>query len=203
MRRWGRGFSGMVIVIRLFIGTLGRKPGQDRLLAMLLQSSDLPRGDWRVANQRTHRTGAGRASTNEVRRARKEKSITAWRCIMSDSARRSLSSSVTPYATSSDAESSLRQLIPRLIRKPFSKLNISGERIVDGREVPGLPDALIYEEQTAGPNGPGGTRIVAGTIEKILFVMDFSSLGELWPWDEVTSITALQVAKIQSTVSDD
>jgi hypothetical protein len=189
--------SRMFVVLRIFVGTLGPKPGQDRSLAMLLESTDLPSDDWRVANQRTNRVGAGKAKTDEIRRAKKDGGITAWRCLRSDSARRSLSCSVTPFASPSDAQSSLPDLTSRLVRKPFSKLNVYGQRLIEGEEVPGLSGTMVYEEQFTGPDGHGGTRIVAGAIGKVLFALDFSSLGDLWPWDDVVSMAAAQRDKIQ------
>lgn len=72
--------------------------------------------------------------------------------------------------------------------------------MVEDQAVPGLPAALIYEEQVIGPRGPGGSRIVAGSIENIVFLLHFSSVGELWPWDDVTSISQIQADKIRRIV---
>ena len=61
--------------------------------------------------------------------------------------------------------------------------------------MPGASDVAVYEEQYTGPRGPSGARIVVGTVNEILFAMVFGADGEMWSWDEVISIAALQVQR--------
>jgi hypothetical protein len=179
------------------MATIRPKPGKDRLLAMLLESTDLRDFDLHMTIERTYRTGAGRRSTVEISRARHEKSVTAWRSFASEIQHRSLLCSVIPFASSSDALSSRSNAIAGIVRKPFSKLEVTAQGIVEGEGIPNPSRLLLYEEKTIGPNGPGGSRIIAGTFGHIVFVITFSALGELWSWDAVTSIAGLQLEKIQ------
>jgi hypothetical protein len=85
-----------------------------------------------------------------------------------------------------------------MIRRPQSKLTVNDQRTIEGRSVAGTTADVFYEERFTGPQGPGGTRLIAGAVDEMVFVMDFSSLGDLWPWDDVSSLATLEVEKIRT-----
>ena len=68
--------------------------------------------------------------------------------------------------------------------------------------MPGTVDALFYQERsTGGRRGLKGSKLIAGTVGCVLFVVTCSALGESWSWEDVISITTTQVEKIERTVS--
>jgi hypothetical protein len=184
-------------LLRLAVASVGRKPGKERLIAMLLDSADLAEGGWEVFRQRTFRAGALRGATHEARRARKIGGITAWRRLVRNQPSRTLACSVASFASPSDARSQVSKTLHFVIRRSTARYTMSGERIVEDQEIPGVLEPLVYEERFIGPRGPGGSILVAGAVDEIVFNLEFSALGELWSWDDVRSIAAKQVEKIQ------
>jgi hypothetical protein len=87
-----------------------------------------------------------------------------------------------------------------LLHRPFSSVTFTDQHVVD-RTLGVLPDAVVYEESFIGPKGPGGNRIVAGTVDHIVLLVSFSALGEQWAWDEVMSISTAPVGKIREQLS--
>src|ERR1700722_1417477 len=97
--------------LRLVLSSIGPKSGQDLVLAMLLESTDLPDDGWKFEREHTFRTGAGKSATEEIRRARKDGSISARRRFKNAALHRGMWISVSPYASSSDAKSSLSNFL--------------------------------------------------------------------------------------------
>jgi hypothetical protein len=181
---------------------MGFDPSHEPMFAMMLDVDDLrdPAG-WGVTVQRSIRTGGGRRSTELTRRARAAGGVSALRILRNKTERRSISLSVNSYASSDDAKMTMSAVLGSTIRKPLSRFTLLEARIVEGQEVPGLPETLAYEERSEGSKGLRGSRLVAGTIEHILLVVTCSALGEFWTWEEVISIATRQVEKIQSSLS--
>jgi hypothetical protein len=107
--------------------------------------------------------------------------------------------SIKAYASPADAEASLTQLLGSFIRPPLARFTILEARIIEPHDISGLPGTLIYEERSDGPKGLHGTRLVAGTVDNIVFDARCSALGEPWPWpwDEVMSMATIQINKIR------
>jgi hypothetical protein len=183
----------------MVISSVGPKPGKERLFEMLLDSQDIAGNDWKRIKEHSYRTGAGKRKPMEIRRARKLGSTTVWRCLRSDVERRSLWLSVFPFASSEDAQLYLPKLLEHVVRPPGSKFVITEKRVVEDTPMTGLPNALVYEEQFTGPDGLGLSRLVAGTAGEYLFVMNFTGLGQPWPWEDVSPIVASQAERIEAT----
>jgi hypothetical protein len=190
-------------VLRIAIAIKAPQPGKDHMFAMLCEPSDLPSADWEKVNEYTHRTGAGRRRTDEVRRARQKGSIHAWRCLRSEELQRSVWFAITPYASPADAEASLPKFPDGLLRRPFSSVEVTDQHMVHDRTIDALPDAIIFEESSIGARGPAVTRIVAGTVSNVVVVMTFSANGGQWPWEDVMSISVTQVHRIRKQLSND
>lgn len=182
-------------MIRIMIGSVGPKPGHRYLQGILPGSEDLPQGGWEVTRERAYRTRSGGASKDETPRSRKH--VTALRGFKNKTLNRTLWCSVSSFASAADAESFLPGLIPRMVRRPGSKLEITGKRTIDRPKVPGTSGSVFYEERFSGPDGPGGTRLIGGAVGQIVFVIDFSGIGDSWPWDEALSIATAEVEKIK------
>lgn len=183
-------------LVRLYGASLGAKPGSEWVLSMLLESHDLPAG-WKMTSEITRRTGPGAGSTEELRRARRAKSVTARRVFMDSSKRRELSTSAAPYESALDAQAMARTVADRLVTNPLFVGKLKQGRYVEESEVHGL---VAYEAEFFGANGNGTTRFVAGAEDQIGWTMQFTSLGGWWPWEEISPLTALQVANIETAL---
>jgi hypothetical protein len=177
---------------RFAMAQLGRKPGGRDLLRRLLSGDDLPGGTWRKIDERTWRTGAA-ASTPWGDRAREAGSVTAWRAFQDQAAHRWLWLQVTPLASALDARAALHEAGDRLIRN--LRATLVDESDIDIEPFAGASAVWAHEYQTAGPDGPGTTRTLAGAVED--FVVCVCVAGQpAWDWPSVSDLAALQARRL-------
>ena len=196
-----RDLSRTAAVIRRVLAQVGSHPLKAPLFAMLLEQTDLPGADWKVAYEMASETGAGTSPTEEIRRARDDQSITVVRRLRSDAANRTLVLYLIPFVSHDDAQTYLPKSVGRLLRKPFSKVEVIQEGFVELRELSESRDVMTYEMQYVGPNGVGGERMVVSAIGELVLIMDFVAAGALWPWDEILQIASIQSQKIRTELS--
>jgi hypothetical protein len=196
-----RDISRTFSLVRRVAAQVGSHPLKGPLFAMLLERTDLPDGDWKVDYERAFETGAGTSSTDEIRRAREEESITVVRRLKSDATNRTIVLHLVPFASHEDARLYLPKSVERMLRKPFSRAVVTQEGFVELHELSAIPDVMAYEIQRSGPNGEGGERLIVRVIDELLLTMDFVAAGDLWSWDEVLSIASFQTHKIQTALA--
>jgi hypothetical protein len=197
---WSRLFA-LWMIIRAKMATIGPKPNQERVVSMLLSLVDLPGSGWTMVNEYTARTFTTRKAGEVGRRLHEVRSITAWRCFDTGVPRRSVQISLTPYASPEDARSSLSSVLGLVGRKPLTHATITEARIVEGMDVLGVDEVLAYEEHFVNRQGSGVSRVVAGTIEEIRFMIGLAALDDEWSWGDMTSIASTQVEKIKRALS--
>jgi hypothetical protein len=93
--------------LRIVAATMAYQPGKARVSAMLCDATGLPTGNWVKAREFTYRNGAGAKRTEEIRRARMQGCIHAYRCLRSMDRQRSVWFAITPFASKADTEASL------------------------------------------------------------------------------------------------
>jgi hypothetical protein len=185
-------------VLHLYLSSLGRKPGSDAALALLLDSNDLPSG-WQMAHEWTYRTGAGQDPTHEIWRARSIKSVTARRFFRNQSSDREITTSVARYATASDAVAMTETLTDRLIHNPRSALRVTNKRHIRDFEYPKPQGVLIaYEEFLEEPGKTVGLRLVAGVVDDFAWNMNFSTVDGWWPWEDISSLAVRQMERVRA-----
>ena len=134
--------------------------------------------------------------TQEVRRARRAGVETVWRLMENLDDDRRFVTQIYPFMTDADAESSLSHLPDHWFVKPLVRTSIKSEGIVEGMRPPGLAHSLFYEVETDGPNGSRTERLISGTVEEILLIMNFSGPTGSWTWDDALSIVEMQTQRI-------
>ena len=169
-------------------------------LAMLLSGSDLVGRRWEIVEERTWPTGGLDSESEKSRRALSAGGITAWRSLAEAESARTAWFEVVPYATSEDAELSLRQ-VPRFFAgtsKPDQ--TVVSERVVDDQVLPGSTDTWIFEKRTTGPDGDDLSRYVGGTVDQILFLTCFGGPEGVWSWADVMDLTTLQSERVRAAL---
>ncbi len=201
---WKRSILGILNPFRAAIAGMGRKPGGERVLSMLLDETDLAIEEINMIGEETYRTFATFESNDEIERARKNGSISAVRVFRNAEVMRSLRISVIPFVSASDAESSVRRAVDNT--RPKWGRKVVEQRYLDDVSVPGVANVFIREIIGRGPRGPVGDRILSGTVDNYLLVMAFqasASIEESWPWEEITSIATHQGLKIRKVLKDE
>jgi hypothetical protein len=186
-------------LLRVRVRTMGFGPkeGAWDLLAMLPTVEDFPNPEqWRITSQRASRTGSGRPVTEEMRRARAAGSISVLRTFRNEQKALTFWMSLTPYATTADAQAKLRTIPESLLVKPFWKVL---EHTEDSAPPLVAERSLRYRETVRGPRGRvATTTIVAGTVGELVFVMDFSAArSSSWSTVDIDSMSVAQVLRLR------
>jgi hypothetical protein len=192
---WKRTVLGLLAPLHVGFAGLGRKPGGETVLSMLLDETDLASTGITMTTEHTYRTV-------ELDRARKDGSITAVRALRNANVMRSLRISVAPFVSASDAESSVLRAVDNVRFK--GRRTPSTDRYLEDMSVPGVSHVLVREIIGDGPRGPGGDRLLAGAVDNYLLRLTFQAQGridEQWPWEEITSIATQQALKIRKILN--
>src|SRR5215469_11261960 len=167
--------------IRFVAAQLGPKAGKRDALASLLSCGDLPGGPWRVANERTWRTGVAGPSTPWGERARQMGSLTVWRSFRDTGASRWAWVQVTPLASAEDANHALTGIGERGLNNLNAKVRLVNERDVPIEPFAGASAVWAREQHTDGRDGPGVVLMLAGAVSHWLMVMCLSGTPT-WDW---------------------
>jgi hypothetical protein len=169
-----------------------------RSLAMLLGTEDLGGPGWTVVEERTWPTGELDPASDKSRRALDAGGITAWRSLAQPEPPSSAWVEVVPYASAEDAVRSLRQ-VPRYFvgtSKPGEE--VTAERVVEDRTLPGVRDTWMFEKAATGPEGAVVTRYAGGTVDRILFLTCLSGAEGRWSWPDLVDLATRQAARVRS-----
>jgi hypothetical protein len=182
-----------------------------QLLSLLLTKAELPSG-WHMTRERTIRLSARSVASEEYLRAEEAGGITAQRSFADKPfmpgrndgppLSRRISFTITPYASGQDAKSYLPKLPNYVRRKPGTIVH--DEQVLDGFEVTGLSESLVYQDSFIAREGVGTTRLIAGAIDHLVTVSIFQAPGpdEPWPWEEILPIASRQIEKIRKNKID-
>ncbi len=175
---------------------LGRKAGQDEVLARLLSASDLPGGPWQVTDERTWRTGKAGPATPWGERARQLGSVTGWRSFAeAASGDRWAWVQVTPTASAQDAGDALAGADERALANLNARARVVSQSDVRVQPFPGDGPSWTREYHTEGPAGPGVVLLLGGAVSNWLVVMCLSG-SPAWDWPSASELAALQAARL-------
>lgn len=174
---------------------LGSKPGKRDMLASLVGSGDLPGGPWRVADERTWRTGVTGLSTPWGERARQKGSLTAWRSFRDSTASRWAWVQVTPLASAEDACDALTGIGGRTLKNVSAEVRLVSETDVPIEPFTGASAVSAREQHTEGRHGPGVVLMLAGAVSEWLIVMGLSGTPA-WDWQSASELAAVQAARL-------
>jgi hypothetical protein len=207
LRRKASSLRGRIIVnkrliadtIRLTFAQAGLKRGKRDSIAMLLEPSDLPGGDWKAASVITIRSGVIGGRDDVARRARELHCVAAWRRYNQGSSSYDLSIQLGPLASIGDAESRVQAFESQMMERLNLVKGVVGINTVHDLEWVGPREATGVEYVvTAGRVANRKFKDVRLNVEEVLFTVSCSGFGDGWAWNEVMKIAALQVEKITS-----
>lgn len=170
--------------------------GNDQVLAGLLGPADLPAGPWRVADQRTWRTGEIGPVTAWGQRARQAGSVTAWRSFRHKTTRRWIWIQVTPTASADDADSLLAEIGERMLRNLIGRGRLVSERDVQVEPFAGARLVWAREQHTEDRAGPQIVLLLAGTVRHRVVIVCLAG-RPAWDWQSASELAALQVARLE------
>jgi hypothetical protein len=185
--------------LRFGIAQIGTKREAGRSLAMLLGVVDLAGSGWEMLEELTWRTGAIGSPTEGARRAGRAGSVTAWRSF-EQAPSRWLWAEIIPYTSSGDAESAIPHLRPSFLPNPQTEVTVTAERTIGDQVVAGVTAPLVFEQTTAGSQGPSASRYVAGTVDRVVLIVACSGYADAWSWSDVVALAASQADKIRATL---
>ena len=148
--------------LQLVAAQLGRKPGKERVLSLLLEVPDLPGDRWAVKDQRTWRTGQTSHPSEAAVRARAAGSITAWRSFEQKGISRGLWVQVTPAVSGEDAQAFVKDMPNRFVKNPGALVGVRSERTIEGTQIPGADDIWCYEQETTALKGDADRHVRRG-----------------------------------------
>lgn len=186
-------------LLRLRIARVKDSPKSRELYALLIEKSDLPDpGRWRTSREIATSVRRGRSRRPEIRRASKLGSIAVMRALLNDADKRSITSGVLPLASELDAVAWLPRARKGVIHLPayFKNVTDVGEGYVEGRQVNGLSNTLLYEKQFRIVNQQFWEKTIVGAVDNIVVTLYSASGTEDWPWEEVIPIAELLVSKV-------
>ena len=112
-----------------------------------------------------------------------------------------MSIAIHTFASAEDARSALSLVLGSGIRNPWVATEFHCANIVEDQQVPGLPETLAYEERSEGRHGLQATRLLANTVETVMFVLRGNSLGDPWSWEELVYLALVQAERIRNQAS--
>ncbi len=173
-----------------------------RSFAMLLGPGHFPGPGWAVVEERSWPTGQLDPQSGKSQRALEFGGITAWRSLDQQGHRSAAWVEVVPYASATDADTSLRQ-VPRFFTGPGQPdETVHDEREVEDQSIPGCPRAWIFEKSTLGPAGSRWSRYVGLTVDRILVLACFTRWGRPWPWAEAIDLVVRQAEQVRTTMAE-
>ena len=189
----------MIKRLRFALAQLGRKPGGNSSLELLLECKDLPVGSCKQLDQRTWRYGL-EAKTNEISaRARKMGSITAWRSFKLQQSW--IWIQIIPFASPEDAQKAMPDSLRDSLRNLRAKVKLVSEDSVIFESNVNLSHPTFVEQKTVTAKGDeGSSKYVSATVGTFGFMIAASSLGTQ-NWDEVLEIAVLQSNKIKTLIA--
>jgi hypothetical protein len=180
--------------VRKLFAPKSHRVSESKRLKLLLGESDLPALGLTFAGEQFWKIGARGLAGPEIERARQMGSLNVWRRFANKPEKRSFWIQIGEFASASDAASFAPILFHSLQRRP----GVSTQVIEPAEEVtvPGLSSLLSCEERSPQEVGVRVTRLIVGTVDRLLVSIGFTAMDDAWPWGDITSIASAQVEKI-------
>ncbi|HEY2508733.1 MAG TPA: hypothetical protein VGI58_19625 [Streptosporangiaceae bacterium] len=171
------------------------KPGAKHVVARLLGPQDLPGEGWRVADERTWRTGEVGPGTPYGERAREIGSVTAWRSFRNRSAGRWAWIQIAQLGSPGDAEAALDGIWERGLTNLAAPVRLVSDTEIATGLVAGATAVRAREQHTEGRPGGGVVLMLAAAAEDWLIALSLSG-SPGWDWPTASSLAAAQASRL-------
>jgi len=75
------------------------------------------------------------------------------------------------------------------------------EKEIEGIEVPGVDDPMIWEHFNASGDRRGYERVICGRVQNITFMIAGAASGDGWLWSDLVAIASAQATKVRAQLS--
>jgi hypothetical protein len=177
----GPTYSYSIYQSRLAYGLaqLGSRVKREYTRSMLIESSDLPGGDWRLLAERIYRTGVLGRKHEIWRRARSQGTFTAVRGFDQPKVPKWLTTKLSPVASTGDAVDLAPILLSLSLLMQRRKATMTSEGPGPAVPVAGVSDPWVHEQLFSGAlEGPMSMRFIAGSVERVAFLVTCSGYGD-------------------------
>lgn len=188
--------------LRVLFASVGRKPGEDLSIAMLLDDDDVASNHLRKVQQRTFRTPLKRTGQPEDEVPVGFESVTATRFFIGLDGTRGMQTNVAPCRSVERAQLSVRNTYESYVAAPYATSAVRNARKVEAVEIPGCDVTFAHEHQVIQLPVVTGIKVLAGSVHNVWFLTQFSSTREGWSWEESLEVAAKQATKIRQSVEN-
>lgn len=190
-------------LLNVIVHQIGPRPNRRIMRDMFISREELPPGEWTAPFDTVYRIARSKNALDEGVRARMAHGITGKRLLRTLRNDRSVQVFMVFMASEEDASSYAPKMVDILVRMPFShqRTGLMKHAVLAG-EV-GLPPALsIVEWSYTSRLGSLNERYVSGGRSNVAFSIDFQAVGGTWSWEDVSSISMLQIENIDRGASE-
>ena len=170
------------------LGHLGVNGARERVLAQLIEASDLPGEGWRATGSLSRRVGEVGYRGEEEMRARRAGYCMARRAFEQDSGLWAVQDAISTYVSVGDAESVVANMGARLISNSRAEVRETGNRDIEGLAVAGVAHIWAHEQTTTSDQGTGAARYLAANIDQLVFAVGCAGHAYVVPWDDVIAV---------------
>jgi hypothetical protein len=190
------------LALQAHVAGYGRKPGKKSSLMMVLDAADLPGDRWTQVQERSWKTGAVGPRSDKAIRAREIGSISVLRKYRLNESRDYFRVQLSPFASKADAASMVRRSHEGFLPlRPATAVVIS-ERVLEGVNIEEVDGAWAIEQSLEEARRLGNRKLVIGSVDRFMFLIDSSAANDGWDWSDVLSIAAIQGKKIRRTMKE-
>jgi hypothetical protein len=177
---------------------LGPKPGKEESLAMLISASDIQFVSISQISQRCQRIPKSLRKRGGKSIPKSWSGVAAMRSfIVVDRAECDLVLQLTPCPTIEIARESVAATLERIVVAPTRSQKVANAHYVHDVNIPSVESIFSYELNMVTPSRTGRVMYLSGSVDNILFTMQFGSWRDSWSWNDAVSIGAIQAEKIR------
>jgi hypothetical protein len=186
--------------IEMLVAGLGRKPGKETALSMLLEIHDLPGDDWQVVRERSWKTGVVGKSTARSIRAREIGSISVERKFRRSKSLSTIALAIYPYASISDAQSAAQDSRAALLAYRPMNAKVTSEASIENLSMPGIDNPWALEQHIEEPARSGLRKLARGNVNRFVVGLGSFAPGQGWAWGDLVPLVVAQGEKLRRSL---
>ena len=184
-------------VLKFIYAQFGIKRGKGAVLALLLTPEELPLTDWSLRSTATLRAALTGEVDEIALRARALGCITALGYFVNDLNLDRLTIRIEQLASADDASNRVTSFDRKSRLELEPNMKVSEVRTASDLAIPGIAAMAGLEYNwTKSENEVHNFKGLAGSFGPVYFLVTLNGINDVWRWDEVLKVTALQAQKI-------
>lgn len=180
--------------LRKVLAPIDHRVHESKQFKLLLSEPDLARYGLAFAGEQSWTIGNRGLAGPEIERARERGNLNVWRRFANKPAKTSLWIQIGEFSSAQDATTFAPQLFESILQRPGVATELID--VTETIEVPGLSSMVMGDERSPYQEGFRRTRVVVGTVDHWIISSGFSSIEEVWSWEDINEIVVAQVNKV-------